>query len=357
MRAARLFGTPIRIDPSWLLIFALLVWSLSHWGIAAAVLTVLALFACVIAHELAHVAVARSFGIRTEEIVLFAFGGVSRMERVGATALQEVQIALAGPGMSFAIALICFTLAPLFDPRSTGYTIATYLGFVNAVLAAFNLLPAYPVDGGRAVHAVAWRVTGDRMRATQFAVRASTVTGILMAAGGLVLLAAGYVMDGVWIALLAWFVMRAARAEYVADAVMEPLAHVRCAELADPPTGSFQPDMTCTQALARMMELRRRSMPIAVGSRLLGILTLDDFAKLGTHDPAYVYTSAIMTPLSQLRTLSPDVSGLEAFKELAATGHSQLPVVDKNGKLLGFVSRERLFGTQGEPRSWHITPR
>lgn len=368
MRIARLFGTPIRIDASWLLIFALLVWTLSlgegplaqiplHWRAAAAALTALALFACVVAHELAHAAVARSHGIRTEEIVLFAFGGVSRMERVGASAAQEAQIALGGPVMSFALALVCLAAVPLFVSGSAPYEIFTYLGVVNAMLGAFNLLPAYPMDGGRIVHSAAWRISGDRLRATQFAVRASTAVGVLIALAGIALLLGGYILDGVWIALLAWFIMRAARTEYVSDTVIEPLAGVRCADLVEPPPGSFQPDMTCAAALPRMIELHRTSMPIAVGARLLGILALDDFAKLGTQDPAYVYVSAIMSPLAQLRKLAPDLSGLEALAELAASGHAQLPVVDKDGTLLGFISRERLFAAQVIERSWHITPR
>lgn len=353
MQIARIFGTPVRIDASWLFIFALLVWTLSsasgpfsqatpEWRIGASILTVLAVFACVVAHELSHVAVARSFGIRTEDIVLFAFGGVSRMEQVGATAKAEAQISAAGPVMSICIAIIFAAAAAITGITSFARDILMYLATINAGLAIFNCLPAYPVDGGRLVHALAWRITGDRARATRISVRITNGAGALMAAAGLALLFTGYIIDGIWIALLAWFVMRSAQAEYVSDVQIEPLASVRCADLVDPPADAFQPDMTCSQALARMIETRRRAVPVAVGKRLLGILTLDDFAKLGEHDAQYVYVSAIMTPVSDLRKLSPDVSGLEALKQLASSGHQQLPVVDGSGILLGFITRETL---------------
>ncbi len=354
MRIARVFGTPVRIDPSWLFIFALLVWTLSsaqgpfaqlpaHWRVGASALTALALFACVLAHELAHVAVARSFGIRTEDIVLFAFGGVSRMERVGTTPKAEAQISAAGPAMSVCIAVICATSAAIFMPDSAEYDAFTYLAIINLALAVFNCLPAYPVDGGRLVHALAWRITGDRLRATQIAVRLSLAAGIFMGAAGLALTFAGYVLDGVWIALIAWFIVRASQAEYVSDVQMGALAGVRCADLVDPPAGSFQPDMTCAHALRRMIETRRRAVPVAVSGRLLGLLTLDDFAKLGERDPAFVYVSTIMTPAARLAKLSPDLSGVEALKELSSTGHPQLPVVDKQGMLLGFITRQTLM--------------
>lgn len=364
MQIARIFGTPVRVDASWLFIFALLVWTLSsaqgpfaqappQWRIGASILTVVMLFVGVVAHELAHVLVARSFGIRTEDIVLFAFGGVSRMEKVGATPRAEAQIAVAGPAMSIAIGAICAVSAPIFPEHSIGFDILTYLALINVGLAVFNFLPAYPVDGGRLVHALAWRITRDRMRATQIAVKLSMAAGTLLGLSGLTLLFTGYVIDGVWIALLSWFIMRSAQAEYTADVQIGPLAALRCADLVDPPSGGFQPDMSCAQALTRMIETRRRAVPIAVGRRLLGMLTLDDFAKLGTHDPHFVYVSAIMTPVERLHKLAPDVSGLEAFKELASSGHPQLPVVDDNGTLLGFITSETLarilsFGRERE---------
>lgn len=356
MQIARLFKTPVRIDASWLFIFALLVWTLSsaqgpfasatpQWRITAAVVTVIALFACVVAHELAHVVVARSYGIRTVDIVLFAFGGVSRMEKVGATPGAEAQISVAGPLISICLGIICAAAAPLFPDKSLAYAIVTYLAIINVALAAFNFLPAYPVDGGRLVHALAWHLTRDRLRATHLAVKVSIAAGALMAAGGLALLFTGYVVDGVWIALLSWFIIRSAQMEYTADVQIGPLAAVRCGDLAVLPQGSFQPDMTCTQALETMISTRRDAVPVAVGSRLLGMLALNDFAKLGSSDPNYVYVSAIMTPVAQLQKLAPDLSGLEAFKELASSGHSQLPVVDPNGTLLGFVTRETLART------------
>ena len=353
MRIARIFGTPLRVDASWIFVFALLVWTLSSpqgpfgevdgvWRIVTAVAATLALFACVVLHELAHTAVARSYRIKTEEIVLFAFGGVSRMERVGATPAAEAHIAIAGPVVSFGVAAILASAAPLFAASNAVFAALMYLALINAVLAGFNLIPAFPVDGGRLVHALAWQVTRDHARATAVAVKISIALGVAAAAAGVLLLFSGYVLDGVWIALIAWFVIRSAQTEYAVDVEIGPLASVRCSELLDPAAATFQPDTTCEQALARMIETRRRAAAVTVGRRLLGMLSMEDFSKLGTRDPRYVYVGAIMTPASELHKVLPDVSGLEAFKELASSGHPQLPVVDKHGMLLGFVSRDTL---------------
>lgn len=300
MQIARVFGTPVRIDPSWLLIFALLVLTLSaRWSVETAALTVVALFGCVIAHELAHVLVARAYGIGTHDIVLFAFGGVSRMEEIATTARAEGQIALAGPMASLGIALIAAASAPLFEAGSTPYEMLNYLAVLNSALAVFNVLPAYPVDGGRIIHSIVWRITGERLRATKIAVLFSKSTGLLMALTGVALLLAGNIVDGVWLELLAIFIIRAASAEFVADSRLFSSPRARRADLVDPPSGSFQPDITCAQARSRMIKSGRRAVPVAVSTRLLGILTLDDFTKLGTHDPNSVYVSRIMTPSSR----------------------------------------------------------
>jgi Zn-dependent protease len=196
---ARIAGIPVRVDGSWLLIFALFVWSLAaatggpfaglrpEWRVPAAALTVLVLFACVVIHEAGHSLVARRYGIAVSEIVLFAFGGVSRLEREPSEPGAAARVALAGPATSFVLAAIFAVLAALPPRQSVLAQALEYLAAINAGLAIFNLLPAYPLDGGRVVHALAWKVSGNHTSATRFAGSLTTVIGYLAAVGGVML--------------------------------------------------------------------------------------------------------------------------------------------------------------------------
>lgn len=189
----------MRVDGSWLLIFALFVWSLAaatggpfaglrpEWRVPAAALTVLVLFACVVIHEAGHSLVARRYGIAVSEIVLFAFGGVSRLEREPSEPGAAARVALAGPATSFVLAAIFAVLAALPPRQSVLAQALEYLAAINAGLAIFNLLPAYPLDGGRVVHALAWKVSGNHTSATRFAGSLTTVIGYLAAVGGVML--------------------------------------------------------------------------------------------------------------------------------------------------------------------------
>lgn len=347
MRLGRLFGIPLRVDWSWLLTFGLLVWTLStnvgpfgaiasQWRVPVVALSVLLLFACVIAHEFAHAWVARSYGIQTREIVLFVFGGVSRMERVGIDAWSEAKIAIAGPLASLVLGLVFGGVVLLLPTASIVARICASLAAINVVLALFNLLPAFPVDGGRIVHAIAWAVTRSRLRAMGIARTWSMFAGGVLAVWSATLLFAGYTLSGVWGLFIAWFIMQAAQAEYVNETEIEPLKALSCGELADPPGETLAPEIACDAALEVMAHSRRRAVPVASDRGLIGLLTLSDFAKVRGGEVCSVAT--IMTPVAQLVSIAPQTSALEALEALTRSPFHQLPVIDAQGELLGLVS-------------------
>ncbi len=354
MTIARIFGVPVRVDWSWLLVFTLFVAMLAESAgpfgplsaparLALAAITVLVLFGCVLVHEAAHASVARRYGIGTKEIVLFAFGGVSQLESTGSTPGQQALIAAAGPVASIALALVFVAIALLVPAGGAAYHALSYLSTINIVLAVFNLLPCNPLDGGRMVNAATWAITGNRERAARSTARVSMVVGSLMLAGGLLLFFTGYIANGIWVSFLAWFILRAAGAEWSSELLKASLSPETCADMMDSPGEALEPDVTCAYALQQMISARHRTMPIASGGNLIGLVSLSDFAKIGNRNPGELYVTAIMTPAANLLTVAPETSALDAFKSLTASRYHQIPVVNGKGHLQGFISRDTVL--------------
>lgn len=228
VRLFDVFGFQIRVDPSWLIIAALIVWSLAsgyfptevpglHGGdyLAVAVAAMLGLFASLILHELSHSLVARRFGLGVGGITLFLFGGVAELEQEPQSAVSEFWIAAAGPAMSFALALLFRLLegaAAMAGASDALLALIGYLATINLVLALFNLLPAFPLDGGRVLRAALWHLRGDLLAATRTASTAGVVFGYLLVALGFAALFSGQsVIGGLWPILIGLFLAAAAR--------------------------------------------------------------------------------------------------------------------------------------------------
>ncbi|MHB8356939.1 MAG: site-2 protease family protein [Vulcanimicrobiaceae bacterium] len=350
MLIGRIFGIPVRVDASWLVVFVLFAWMLASgagpfagipapWRLLTAVLTVLAVFACIVIHEAAHALVARRFGIPVGGITLFIFGGVSQIETPPGQPVQEAAVAVAGPLASIVLGLLLGLAATLVVPSPALHEALLYLGGLNLLLAAFNLLPAYPLDGGRVLHAALLGMTGSQDRATAIAVGVSTAMGAMMLGVALLLFFAGDVVQGIWIGLLAWFIMGAARAERASDLTLGHLGGVRAGDVADPPESGIAPQVSCAQALEQMIRTSHRALAVNADGHLSGLVTLSDFAKLEGRDPASTPVSAIMTPLPDLRSVTPEVPAVEAFRTLASSRFHQVPVVDEGDRLVGFITR------------------
>lgn len=218
----RLLDIEIGVHISWLVVFAMLTLAIAHGlsGLTPALtyafsaVCALALFASVVAHELAHALAARRFGVRTSAITLFLFGGVATLEEEPATPRADAIVALAGPAMSALLAVACFGFVAVVERLAGGSVGATlgilgaYLALANGVLAAFNLVPAYPMDGGRVLRALLWRRSGDRDAATRIAARCGFGFAVLFVAGGVLVAAATHNVVYGWYALLGAFLLR-----------------------------------------------------------------------------------------------------------------------------------------------------
>jgi Zn-dependent protease len=254
---ARVFGIRIGVDLSWFIVLFLIIWSLSGYyddvapgsnAFVLAVVSALLFFLSILLHELGHAWVAIRNDISIEGIDLWMFGGVAKLSRDADSAGVEFRIAAAGPLVTLVIAAVCLALAMAvssgsdaldsarFDQDITGATTAVlgYLTSINILLLGFNLIPAFPLDGGRIARAIAWRLTGDRNRATRFAARLGRVGGYLMIAGGVALWAlTDDIIGGIWLAFIGWFLAGAARSAEAHADFAGRIEHIRVADVMD----------------------------------------------------------------------------------------------------------------------------
>jgi Zn-dependent protease len=272
IQLGRVFGIRIGVDYSWFIVLFLIIWNLSSYydGVARgsdafvlAVISALLFFLSIILHELGHAVVALRNGIPIEGIDLWMFGGVAKLGRDTDSPGVEFRVAIAGPLVTLAIALVCFGLGTAvsngsdalnsaqFSDDVTGSTTAVlgYLTSVNVLLLVFNLIPAFPLDGGRIARAIAWKVTGDRNRATRFAARLGRGGGYLMIGAGVALYAfTGDWVGGIWLAFIGWFLAGAARSAEVQADFSGRIEHLRVADVMDAEPVAIPADWTLADA-------------------------------------------------------------------------------------------------------------
>lgn len=307
VRVGRLAGIPIGVQPLWLLIVGLITWSLGAVyypdqvsGIVPAaayglgLLSALLLFASILLHELGHALVARRHGVEIEEIDLWLLGGVARMSGYPKAASDELRFALAGPGVTLAIAMV-FGLAALVLPASTPSAVNAVIAYqlvVNVVILCFNLLPAFPLDGGRVARALIWRYTGDISRATSTAASIGRGLGYgMIGLGVFSALAGGY--GGLWLALIGVFVVVAAKAEEGGLRVRLAFSGREARSLMTFPAVSVPAEITVGEAVRDYFVPRRFSaFPVVEGERLVGLIDRTTVERLSPDQRASTTVSA-----------------------------------------------------------------
>ncbi|ADJ26171.1 peptidase M50 [Dehalogenimonas lykanthroporepellens BL-DC-9] len=353
----RIFGIEIRIHYSWFFILIFLSWSLavayfpqsditsglsvtSYWilGIVAS----LSLFLSVLAHELGHSIVARRNGIPVSNITLFLFGGSANITREAQSSGAEFRMAVTGPMVSFGLAGLFFTIYAGLGGVSGGLTaIMLYLAQVNLILGIFNLLPGFPLDGGRVFKAIVWQLTKNEKQATRIAASSGQVMAYMMIFGG-VALAFVVGISGLWLALIGWFLASAATASYQQTIVSEVISGVRVRDVANQAVINVGPEISGEQALAAMSRHSQRALPVVIGGRLVGLITLADLKHISLHDGSSVTVEQIMTPLEKLSTLNPDDDMSKALQILTESGYNQLPVIEE-GRVSGLLTRSDII--------------
>ena len=352
-RIFKIFGIEIRIDSSWILIFGLITWALGgnyfptqypHWPLwqywLVGIIASLLLFASVLAHELTHSLVARSRGEEVRSITLFLFGGVAEIAEEPETPAKEFAIALVGPLSSIIIASLFFGLwyvtQGINEPVAA---IARYLAFINAILALFNMVPGFPLDGGRVLRSIVWRVTGNLKRATRIASVTGNVIAFLLIIFGIWQFFRGFFFNGLWIALIGWFIHSAAERGYRQVLMKETLKDVRAQDLMDTAFETIDASISVQELMEdHILKKKERSFLVTEGGVLAGIVCLEDVKAVPSAKRRDTEVREIMTPREQLKAVTPDADGNQVLAQLTSSGINQVPVV-QGGEIKGLVCR------------------
>ena len=357
IKLGRIFGIQIGLHYSWFVIALLIVFSLSsqfrainpQWGDGVitimAVTTAILFFVSLLLHELAHSLVATSNNLPVKEITLFALGGVSQIEKNPTSAVVEFWMAFVGPLTSAVIGVVCALLARLLgDPASNpAMAMLLWLGYINLTLAAFNLVPGYPLDGGRVLRALIWWKTGDADRSTQTAAKVGQLVGLGFIALGIFRFFGGAGVGGLWIAFIGWFLLQAARESYVQVGIAHALTGVRVSDIMtrDCPTvdGWLNVQNFVEQELLRT---GRRCFMVMDKGEITGLVTTHEVKEIDRAKWPFKTLRDIMRPLADLRAVTPDTSLKSALESMSRYDLNQLPVIS-NGHLDGVLSRAEVL--------------
>lgn len=349
-----LLGFDVKIDPSWILIAALITWSLSKGYfpdalpgvadgtyLAMALATMVLFFACLVLHELAHSVVARRYGIRINGITLFVFGGVAELEREPETAGSEFWMALAGPVMSLALAALFWALteaSALAGASGPVETVLRYLAQINLVLALFNLVPAFPLDGGRILRALLWNRSGNLLDATRLAARAGMTFAYVLIATGIVLVFVGGQFAGLWQVVLGLFLLTAATGAYQRQLMATTLKDRTVADLMTRRAIFAAPDMTLSDLVDEIVLMRRVSfVPVVEDRVLLGYVDLDILARIERDNWTTTRIDDVFIAADGDNTIPPDMPATELIERLTRSDRRKYMVAEGR-TLLGVVS-------------------
>jgi len=355
-RIGKIAGIDIDINVSWIIILVLLTVSLAigwfprlypGWSTATywliAFLSSLLLFVSVLLHELAHSLVARRRGLPVKSITLFIFGGVSNIEREPTSPGIEFQMAVVGPLTSLLIGVICFLLQlPLQGSNSPLEGILFYLAVTNILLGVFNLIPGFPLDGGRVLRSIVWRLTGNMRQATRVASLTGQVIAYLFILLGIWLFFAGSILDGLWLGFIGWFLLSAAQSANAQVMLTSVLRGVTVGEVMNPKPTTVPANISLQHLVdAYFLPGGLRYALVMQADHLVGLMTLSDIRHIPREQWGQVPVSNAMIPLSRLHVVTPQQSLSDVLPLMAGRDVNQLPVV-QNGALVGIVSRDAI---------------
>jgi Zn-dependent protease/predicted transcriptional regulator len=301
----------------------------------------------VLLHEFAHALVAQRRGLPVPRITLFVFGGVSHMGRQPSSAREELAIAIAGPLTSFATAVLCGLIAFVTGGIEKVQAVFGYLATVNVLLGVFNLVPGFPLDGGRVLRAIAWERTGSLARATRVAATVGEYVAYGMMAIGAFMLLSGLPTNGLWLILIAWFLLSASRAEAGSVRVESVLGRLRARDVMDESYGTVDRSEPLADVIqSQMFGHGHRAVVVTDDGRFAGIATVTDARGLERDTWANTPVGSAMTPGAKVVSVGPDAPAIDVLQLLAEKRLNQVPVLS-DGRVLGLVSRRELVERLG----------
>jgi Zn-dependent protease len=349
----KILGIPIGLDYSWFVIFALLTWLLAdnyypaefkdwpqllYWLMGA--MTAIMLFVSVLLHELGHSVVALRYKIPVRGITLFLFGGVAQIGAEPPSAVAEFLIATAGPLVSLALAVLFYTIQPVVAGMEPLLGVAKYLAYINLALVLFNLIPGYPLDGGRVFRAIVWQITGNMRRATLIAANVGRFFAFLFIFVGVWRIFHGDFGGGLWIAFIGWFLDNAASAQVQQVMVQGLLAGHQVSQAMSTHCATVSAELTLQDLVdEHIIGGGQHCFLVKRGDDTVGMITLDRIRQVLRPKWPTTQAGQVMLPLEQLKSIDPDTELWAALQKLDRNGVNQLPVT-RDHHVVGMLSRE-----------------
>lgn len=356
LRIGKIFGIDIYIHISWVIIIVLLTWSLAvgwfpvfyhgftaitYWilGFIASVL----LFVSVLLHELAHSVVARARGLPVKNITLYIFGGVSNIEKEPGSPGIEFQMAVVGPLTSLLIGALALVLLYLLGQNTTALgAILFYLGFANILLGIFNLIPGFPLDGGRVLRSIVWKINGNLRRATRIVTVVGQIIAYLFILVGIWLFFAGYFINGLWFGFIGWFLLSSAQSANSEVMLQSVFRGVTVGEVMNTAPTTVPANISLQRLVDEyFLPLGLRSALVTQVDRLAGLITLSDIRHVPREEWGQTPVGHAMIPHERLHIVSPQQSLNDVLPLMAGRDVNQLPVV-QDERLVGVLSRDAI---------------
>lgn len=355
IKLGRLKGISIQVDPTWFIVFVLITFSLTRqfqadypqWSTlllwTAGIIASGLFFASVIIHEMAHSLVALMKGIPVRSITLFIFGGVARIDREANRPGTEFLVAVAGPAASLLLSALFGAVWMLADPGHEAVrSLAGLLAGGNLMLALFNLIPGFPLDGGRILRSIIWGISGNYNTATRAAAILGKVVAYLFIIAGLTFALLGNLVNGLWIGFIGWFLLSAAQQGYAQAMLRNSLAGIKAQELMTRNCSRIPPDIS----LARFVDdyLFHFGGPcflVIDNDQFKGLLTLNEINAVPRSQWEQVLVGQAMLPLEQLRWVTPGQDVMKILEYMDRENLNQVPVIEK-GQLVGIIGRPEI---------------
>jgi len=348
-------GIEIEVHISWLVVFALITWTMAttffpqsypdwstptQWALSAII--AILLFVSVLLHELSHSLVSIKMGNEVKKITLFIFGGVAHLEDEPAYPLNELKMAIAGPAMSIFLGLLLMLTANLLVsagvPEQVTVPLA-YIADVNLILAIFNLVPAFPLDGGRVLRAIIWHFKGDLRLATKIAASAGAFFGYMLIFSGVFVLLSGDFINGIWVAFIGWFIQQMSQASYQQTVFSDIFKNIQVKDF-------MTPEVVTVDYLQSVQELvdsyfykyKYSIFPVLREGEVMGIVAVDQIKKLPRDSWPQTPIGKVTFVLTEDLLITPRENVSVAMNKLFNNGIGRVLVMDR-GQLLGIVSR------------------
>jgi Zn-dependent protease/predicted transcriptional regulator len=362
IKLGRIFGVQIGLHYSWVLIALLVTFSLvaqfyettPQWSAgviwATAIITALLFFAAILAHELSHAAVAKARGLPVRSITLFALGGVAQIEKDAADPKTEFWMGIVGPIASAVIGFACLALAivlgwrPLTLPQTPFLAMLMWLGLINIGLGVFNMIPGFPLDGGRVFRAIVWWVTGDAARATRIAALVGQFVAFSFIIWGIWRFFNGAGFGGLWLAFIGWFLLDAARSSYAQLEITETLRGLLVGDVMtqDCPRVHGRDNLQTVVDHYLLRTGQRCFIVEKNGGGVAGIITPHEIRSIIRSRWPYTTVDEVMQPMERLHAVGPNTPVTDALETMGREDINQLPVV-RNGRLAGIISRGHIL--------------